>query len=83
VAAHVGESGAPQASLDACSGDVDARIELAAGKVADLDKQIAQLDSAIAEATKRRKATSGINAVESQRKFSGRPMLKLALCASH
>jgi hypothetical protein len=40
VAAHVGERGAAQAAVQMQGADVDARIEVAAGRVADLDRQI-------------------------------------------
>jgi hypothetical protein len=68
VAAHVGERGAAASLPGSRTGDVDARLELAAGKVADLDKQIAQIDNAIAEATKRGKTNAAMSVMEGQRK---------------
>jgi hypothetical protein len=68
VAAHVGERGATQAALDSRIGDVDARIEVAAARVADLDHQIGQIDAAVAAATAKGKATTGLSAMEGQKK---------------
>jgi peptidoglycan hydrolase CwlO-like protein len=45
-----------------------AKIEVVVGKVADLDKQLAQLDAAVATATQRGKANAGLAAVEGQQK---------------
>src|SRR5262249_49791229 len=47
---------------------IAAKIEVAASRVGDLDKQIAQIDGAIAEATKRGKTNAALSAMDSQRK---------------
>jgi hypothetical protein len=68
VAAHVGERGAAPAAVQAQGADVDAKIEVAAGRVADLDRQIAQIDAAVAAATQRGKTQAALAAMDSQRK---------------
>lgn len=68
VAAHVGERGAAQSAVEVHAGSIDARIEFAAGRVTDLDKQIAQIDATVAAATAKGKATTGLTAMEGQRK---------------
>lgn len=68
VAAHVGERGAAQSAVETQDATLAARIEVAAGRVADLDRQIAQLDAAVAAATQRGKANAGLSAVDGQRK---------------
>jgi hypothetical protein len=45
VAAHVGKRGAARAVFEAHAGTVEAQIEVAAGRVADLDRQVAQADA--------------------------------------
>jgi hypothetical protein len=62
------ERGAAAATLESRTGDIDARIELAAGKVADIDRQIAQIDAAVSAATQRGNSKSGLSAVEGQKK---------------
>lgn len=68
VASHVGERGAVASRVETQDATIAARIEVAAGKVADLDRQIAQIDSAVAAATAKGKATTGLAAMEGQRK---------------
>jgi len=51
VAAHVGERGAAAALVETQDATLAARIEVAAGGVADLDRQIGQIDAAVAVAT--------------------------------
>jgi hypothetical protein len=68
VAAHVGERGAAQSVIETQDAALAAKIEVAVDKVADLDKQLAQLDAAVATATQRGKANTGLAAVEGQRK---------------
>jgi hypothetical protein len=74
VAAHVGERGAAQAAVQMQGADVDARIEVAAGRVADLDRRISQIDAAVAAATQRGRTTTALAAMENQRQ-SRRPSL--------
>ncbi len=68
VAAHVGERGAATSAIETQDAALAVKIEVAADKVADLDRQIAQIDSAVAAATAKGKATTGLTAMEGQRK---------------
>ena len=68
VAAHVGERGAAQAHLETQTAGLDTRIEVAAHTVADLDGRVAQIDSAIAEATRRGRTNAALAAMEGQRR---------------
>lgn len=67
VSAHVGERGAAQAAIETADGTLAAKIEVAAGRVADLDKQIAAIDGAIAEAAKRGRTNTALAAMDGQR----------------
>jgi hypothetical protein len=68
VAAHVGERGAAQTAVETQDAALAARIELAAARVADLDRQIAQIDAAVAAATQRGKTNTAVSIMEGQRK---------------
>jgi hypothetical protein len=68
VAAQVGERGAAVAGLETRDAALAARIEVAAHTVADLDRHLAQIDSAIEEAAKRGKTNTALSAMEAQRK---------------
>jgi hypothetical protein len=68
VAAHVGERGVAQSVVETQDVALAAKIEVAASRVADLDRQIGQLDAAVAAATQRGKATTGVSVMEGQRK---------------
>jgi hypothetical protein len=68
VAAHVGERGASTAVFETKDAELASRIEVAAGRVGDLDKQIARVDAAVAAATAKGKAMTGLAAMEGQRK---------------
>jgi hypothetical protein len=68
VAAHVGERGAAASAVQVQDADVAAKIEVAAGRVADLDKQIAAIDNAVAAATQRGKTATALSAMDSQKK---------------
>ncbi len=68
VTAHVGERGAAQSAIETQDAALAARIEVAAGRVADFDRQIAQIDSAVAAATQRGKTNTALSAMEGQRK---------------
>jgi hypothetical protein len=68
VAAHVGERGAAVSAIETQDADLAARIEVAAGRVADLDRQIGQIDAAVAAATQRGKTNTALSAMEGQRK---------------
>jgi hypothetical protein len=68
AAAHVGEHTAAASAVQVQDADVAARIEMAASKVADLDRQIAAIDSAVAAATQRGNSKTGLSALEGQRR---------------
>ncbi len=68
VAAHVGERGAAQWALETQDAALAARIEVAAHSVADLDRRLGQIDTAIEEATKRGRTNAALSAIAEQRK---------------
>jgi hypothetical protein len=68
VAAHVGERGAVQASIETQTANLDARIEVAAHAVADLDSRVSQIDSAVAAATQRGRTAGAMSIMEGQRR---------------
>ncbi len=67
VAAHVGERAAAASTVQTQGADVDARIEVAASRVADLDKRIATIDNAVTAATQRGKTQTAMATMESQK----------------
>lgn len=67
VSAHVGERGAAQATMEMADAALVAKLEVAAGRLADLDRRLGQIDSAIEEATKRGRTTTALAAMEGQR----------------
>jgi hypothetical protein len=67
VSAHVGERGAAQAAVETVDAALGAKLELAASRVADLDRRVGQIDGAIEEAAKRGKTTAALSAMEGQR----------------
>jgi hypothetical protein len=71
VAAHVGDRGAAAASIESQDAALAARIEVAAGKVADLDRRLGQIDQAVEEAAKRGRTNAALSAIEGQRKARG------------
>ena len=86
VAAHVGERGAAQSAIETQDAALAARIEVAAHTVADLDRRLGQIDTAIEEAAKRGRTNAALPAMETQRRaraglarakrggrYSGRP----------
>jgi hypothetical protein len=68
VAAHVGDRGAAQSAVEIQDASLAARIEVAAHNVADLDRRLGQIDSAIEEAARRGKTNAALAAIEGQRK---------------
>ncbi len=68
VAAHVGSRGEAAALFERQDAALAARIEVAAPTVADLDRQIAQIDGAVAAATQRGRTSTALSAMESQKK---------------
>ena len=68
VAAHVGERGAATAAVEIQEAELASRIEVAQHAVADLDGRVAQIDAAIAEATRRGRTNAALAAMEGQRR---------------
>jgi hypothetical protein len=68
VAAHVGDRGAATSAIETQDAALAARIDVQAHVVADLDRRLGQIDSAIEEAAKRGRTTTALTAIEAQRK---------------
>ena len=68
VSAHVGERGAAASAIETQDAVLAARIEVAAHSIADLDRRLGQIDSAIEEAAKRGRTNAVLPAIEGQRK---------------
>jgi hypothetical protein len=68
VAAHVGERGAAESALAVHRESLDSRIAVQQHNVADLDRRLGQIDSAIEEAAKRGRTNAALSAIEGQRK---------------
>jgi hypothetical protein len=68
VAAHVGDRGAATAAVETQDASLAARIDVAAHNVADLDRRLGQIDSAVEEATRRGRTNAALATVEAQRK---------------
>src|SRR6266446_1670871 len=68
VAAHVGERGAATSAIETQDAALAARIEVAVHAVADLDRRLGQIDTAIEEAAKRGRTNAALAAMEGQRK---------------
>jgi hypothetical protein len=71
VRAHVEVRAAATSSIETQEAALAARIEVASAQVADLDRRIGQIDTAIDAATKRGKTGTALAAIESQRKTRG------------
>jgi hypothetical protein len=68
VAAHIGQRGEAQSAIEAQDATLAGQIEVQAGVVADLDRRLGQIDTAIEEAAKRGKTSTALSAMESQRR---------------
>jgi hypothetical protein len=68
VSAHVGLRGEATSAIETKDAVIAARIEVAAHNVADLDRRLGQIDTAIEEAAKRGKTNAALSAIEGQRK---------------
>ena len=68
VAAHVGERDAVQSAIETQDAALAARIEVAAHAVADLDRRLGQIDTAIEEAARHGRTTAALSAIAEQRK---------------
>jgi hypothetical protein len=68
VAAHVGERGAMASAVETQDAALAARIDVQAHSVADLDRRLGQIDTAIDEAARRGKTNAALSAMEGQKK---------------
>lgn len=66
--AHIEHALVGEAAVAGRVADVDAQLTVQRGVVADLDRQIAQVDSAVEETTRRGHAVSAMNLAEQQRR---------------
>jgi hypothetical protein len=64
--AHIAHAIAGEAKVASHQAQIDARKEVAAANVADLDRRIGQIDSAVAEATRRGRSSSAMALAERQ-----------------
>jgi hypothetical protein len=71
VAAHVGDRGAATSDIEVKDAALAAKIDVQAHKVADLDRRLNQVDTAIEEAARRGKTNAALSAMEGQRKARG------------
>ena len=68
VAAHVSLRGEATSAIETQDAALPARIDVQAHAVADLDRRLGQIDSAIEEAARRGRTTTALSAIEAQRK---------------
>lgn len=68
VAAHVGERGNASVVLETQTATLDAKISVQQHTVADLDRRLGQIDSAIEEANRRGKTKTAMATMEGQQK---------------
>jgi hypothetical protein len=66
--AHIGHAVAGETAVAGRSADVDARITVQAGVLADVDRRIAQIDSAVEKATDRGRTAVAMKLADEQRK---------------
>jgi hypothetical protein len=69
--AHIEHALAGDLAVAGRAADVEARLALQAGVVSDLDRRIAQIDSAVDESTRRGRTASAMNLVDQQRHKRG------------
>jgi hypothetical protein len=68
VAAHVGDRDRAQGLVGVQQNSIDAKIEQQRHVVADLDRRIGQIDSAIEAASTRGRTVTALNAIQDQRR---------------
>jgi hypothetical protein len=68
VSAHVGKRGAATSAIETQDASLAAHIDVQAHTVADLDRRLGQIDSAIEEAAKRGRTNAALSAIDGQRK---------------
>jgi hypothetical protein len=68
VAAHVGDRGAATSALETQDAALAGKIDVQAHTVADLDRRLAQIDSAVEKATEKGRTTTAMKLADDQRK---------------
>jgi hypothetical protein len=68
VAAHLGQRGETASAIEMQDAALASQIEVQAHVVADLDRRLGQIDSAIEEAAKRGRTNAALSAIEGQRR---------------
>jgi hypothetical protein len=68
VAAHVGERGAAAAGIEMQDAALAARIDVQSHAVADLDRRLLQIDTAVEESARRGRTSVTLTAIDGQRK---------------
>ena len=68
VAAHVGDRGAAASAIETQDAALAARIDVLAHTVADLDRRLSQIDSAIEKATEKGRTTVAMKLADDQRR---------------
>jgi hypothetical protein len=68
VAAHVGERSTAAAGIEMQDAALAARIDVRAHTVADLDRRLSQIDTAIEESARRGRTGAALSAIDGQRK---------------
>jgi hypothetical protein len=69
VAAHVGDRGTATSAIETQNAALAARIDVQAHTVADLDRRLGQIDTAVEEAAKRGRTNAALSAIEGQRRL--------------
>src|SRR5215468_4660665 len=69
--AHIGHQVEGETALAGRAADVDARLSVQAGVLADIDRRIAQIDSAVEKATDRGRTAVAMKLADEQRKARG------------
>jgi hypothetical protein len=67
VNAHLSEKGAMQAGLETSDAQAGARIEVAQGRLADIDRRLAQIDGAVEAASRRGAARTSVALIQQQK----------------
>jgi hypothetical protein len=70
--AHISHAVAGEVTSLARGADVDARLSLQAGVVADIDRRIAQIDGAVEKAVAKGRTASAMSLADQQRQSTGR-----------
>jgi uncharacterized coiled-coil protein SlyX len=68
VSAHVGDRGAATSRIEEQTADLEAKISVQAHTVADLDRRLAQIDTAVEKATEKGRTTAAMKLADDQRK---------------